>query len=288
MIRDRCKESPCIRTLVWIVLVIFYCSYSIGKVVVEFKSDTSHDHLVLDVEFANMDSLGNQELALIENGFTGSLEYAVSISQIVNDSRIVSWRGQVLPSLTYKILVGNIDGDEQDEVIVYRVSDSLFDSISPDTVRLIQFENDKCQETLYTSIEGKYGALIDVNNDGRSEVILIEDIGPPLFDDAREPSGIRLYSFDGDEFILLGELDLEHTIRCFTVGDVDADGKPEIATQETSNDGEILHQISIYDVSSTGEITHQFSKNRVLTFSLFPTRLREMRVFTDDTSNTYV
>ena len=278
-----------IHTFLGIVFVLTCGLSSVGEVVVDFHPDSSvvsvRKHQVLDYEFANMDSRSKQQLVMIENGFAGQLQYAVTISQILNETREVLWRGQDLPTLAYNMLVGNIDDDEQDEVVLYQME---HDEINPHTARVIEFESNRYQETLYSSLAGSYGALIDMDNDSKYEVVVTVRVGPVLFDDALEPSGIRLYSFDDGQFNLIGKLDLEHTVRCLTVGDVDADGIPEIVTQEASNDGEILHQISVYDVFRTGEITHQFSKNRVLTFSTFPTRVREMRVFTGSDSNTYI
>lgn len=265
------------------------CLSSFGEVVVDFESNASvvpvHRHQVFDVEFANMDSRGNQELVMIENGFAGQLQFAVTISEIVNEARKVLWRGQDLPTLSFKMLTGNVDDDREDEIILYQMEQN---EINPHKARVIEFAAEKYQETLYSSFAGSYGALIDVDNDGKYEIVVTERVGPPLYDDALEPSGIRLYTFDDNQFKLFGKLDLEHTIRCLTVGDVDADGNPEIVTQEASNDGEIIHQISVYDVASSGDITHQFSKNEVLSFSIFPTRVREMRVFTGSDSNTYI
>ena len=273
----------------WIVVVLVYSTSSIGKEVVDFRSATAKKHLVFDAEFANLDSSGPQELVLIENGFADSSRYAVSISQIVNNSRDVVWHGQELPTGgTYKILVGNLDSDEHEEVLIHRAEDDLFDAISPDTVRLINFESGEYRETRYTAISGRYGALIDVNNDSKSEIVMVTEVGPPFSDEGLDPSRIRVYSFEDYQFDVIGNLDLEHTIRCLAIGDVDSDGVPEIVTQEASHDGKILHQISVYDVSSSGEITHQFSKNRVLTFSTYPTRVREMRVFTHSDSHSYI
>ena len=288
MLLKRHKLTNPIRLFVWVVIVIVYTTSSTGEEVVDFRSITAKKHLVSDVEFANLDSIGNRELVLIENGYAGNLEYAVSISEVTSDSRRVLWRGQELPTLSYKILVGNLDSDEQEEVLIHRAKHSLFDEDSPDTVRLINFESGEYRETLYTSISGKYGALIDVNNDSKSEIVMISTFGTPESESGLDPSRIRIYSFDEDQFDVIGELDLEQTNRCLAVGDVDRDGKSEIVTQEASNDGKILHQISVYDVSSAGEITHQFSKNKVLTFSRFPTRVREMRVFTHSDSNAYI
>ena len=154
---------------------------------------------------------------------------------------------------------------------------------------MIDFENDQFQETLYTSLAGEYGALIDIDNDQKSEVVLIVDADPDFgVDEARSPSRIRIYSFDDKQFNQLAEFDAKDIIQCIATGDVDGDGRPEIVTQETSNDGMIRHQISVYDVASDGEISHLYSKNKVLTFSRFSTRLRDMEIFTDSSSNTYV
>lgn len=288
MFLKRISMTVHIRIFVWIVVVLVYSTSSIGKEVVDFRSATAKKHLVFDEEFANLDSRGSEELVLIENGFADSSRYAVSISQIVKNSRDIIWRGQEIPILSYKILVGNLDSDEHEEVLIHRAENDLIDDRSPDTVRLINFESGEYQETLYTSISGEYGALIDVNNDGKSEIVMVTTVVTPSRVRRLDPSKIRVYSFDDDRFDVIGSLELEHTIRCLTVGDVDGDGNSEIVTQEASHDGKIHHQISVYDVSSGGSITHQFSKNRVLTFSPFPTRVREMRVFTHSDSHSYI
>lgn len=255
----------------------------------DFKSDSHKNHLVFDAEFANLDAEGNHELVLIENGYNGSLHVAVSIGQISEESRVNLWRGQRLADLSYKVLVGNIDSDERDEVIVHRRESRLDDTISPDTLRVIEFEDDQYQERLYTSPAGQYGALIDIGDDGKSELVLIEDAIPDFgVDEARSPSRIRIYSFDNHLFNQLAELDVENTIQCIATGDVDGDGQPEIVAQEKSNDAKIRHQVSVYSVAKNGEISHLFSKNKVLTSLRFSTRVREMRVFTDGFSNTYV
>ena len=64
------------------------------------------------------------ELVLIENGYSDSLHVAVSIGHISKNSRTVLWRGQRLAHASYKILVGNIDSDEQDELIVHRAENA--------------------------------------------------------------------------------------------------------------------------------------------------------------------
>ena len=255
----------------------------------DFTSESDDDHLVFRAEFANLDGDEDHELVLIENGFSGSVHVSVSISQISESSRKVLWRGQRLAGMRHMIQIGNIDNDRQDEVIVHRAESALFDQDRPGPLRVIEFENDQFQETLYTSLAGEYGALIDIDNDQKSEVVLIEDAIPDFgVDEARSPSRIRIYSFDDKQFNQLAEFDAENIIQCIATGDVDGDGQPEIVAQEKSNDAKIRHQISVYSVANDGEISHLFSKNKVLTSLGFSSRMREMRVFTDGFSNTYV
>lgn len=169
-----------LRTWIWIAVVSSCCVQGVTEIVVDFKSDSHKKHLVFDAEFANLVAEGNHELVLIENGDYGLLNVTVSIVQVSEESRTILWRGQSLAVLSYKVLVGNIDSDEQDEVIVHRAAHELFDLESPDTVRVIEFENDQFQETLYTTLAGEYGALIDIDNDQKSEVVLIVDAIPDL------------------------------------------------------------------------------------------------------------
>ena len=75
------KLTNPIRLFVWVVIIIVYSTSTTGKEVVDFRSVTAKKHSVSDVEFANLDSLGNREFVLIENGYAGNLEYAVSISE---------------------------------------------------------------------------------------------------------------------------------------------------------------------------------------------------------------
>lgn len=289
MIPENRDESTFLRAWTGIALLSVCGFQGDAETVVDFKSDSHENHLVFDIEFANLDGEGNHELVLIENGYNGSLHVAVSISHVSEDSRKVLWRGKRLVDAVYKILVGNIDNDRQDEVIVHRSEDAMYDLDSPATLRVIQFENDQFQEVLYTTLAGEYGALIDIDNDQKSEVVLITDAIPDFGGhETRVPSRIRLYSFDDDQFNQIAEFDVENTIQCIATGDVDGVGHPEIVAQEASNDGKIRHQISVYDVASDGEISHLYSKNKVLTLSRFSTRLRDMHVFTDSSSNTFV
>ena len=281
LVQVKRQIASSLRTSIWIAVVSICCVQGVTEVVVDFKSYSHQKHLVFDAEFANLDAEGNHELVLIENGYNGSLHVAVSISQISEESRVNLWRGQRLAGLSYKVLVGNIDSDERDEVIVHRPESRLDDTISPDTLRVIEFEDDQYRERLYTSPAGQYGALIDIDDDGKSELVLIEDAIPDFgVDEARSPSRIRIYSFDDKQFNLLAEFDAENTIQCVATGDVDGDGQPEIVAQEKSNDAKIRHQISVYSVAKDGEISHQFSKEQSPNvFEIFLSRERDANLY---------
>ena len=280
------------RVLLYPVLVLV-CSCS---VLCKEEIDLRHDayekderHLVFQYAFADMDGLGDHELVLIETSPKSFYDSIITINQIQEDSRRRILSELPIQTLQFKLLVGDIDGDGKDEVLLHR-SAYLWDVESGETARVIEFENGQYQETRTRSLNGERGALVDFNNDGKQEILIVAFTEFPEKVEMLYPTEMRLYTYDHSEFKLLTKYDMgDTTIQCIAIGDADSDGEAEIVTQEATYDGELVHQISVYDVDNSGEITHLFSKNRALTFSGgHPTRARAMRVFTDDDSNTYV
>ncbi|MCY3540448.1 MAG: VCBS repeat-containing protein [Gammaproteobacteria bacterium] len=240
-------------------------------------------------KFADMDGSDERELVLIETGSKDSFAYTVSINRIQeNDQRQILYVTE-RQSSNFKLLIGDIDGDKKDEVILHRTADSLEEQTS-ETVRVIEFDDQKFKEWGTSSMNGERGAVLDIDDDGKQEILMVAFTNTFIEEsEGLDDTEMRIYSLQGNKFNLLNSFDTSgRSIRCVTTGDVDWDGKMEIVTQEASRDGEILHQISIYDVDNTGTITHSYSKNEALTFSLFPTRARAMRTFVDRDSNSYI
>ncbi len=238
--------------------------------------------------FADMGGDEERELVLVETGSKDSFDYIVSINRIQeNDRREILYLTET-HTLDFKLLAGDIDGDKKDEVILHRTADP-WDESKSDTTRVIELEGQKFKEWGTRSMNGERSAILDVDNDGKHEIVMVAFSEFLPESEGLNPTEIRIYSLQDNKFNLLNSFDTKgRSIRCVTTGDVDWDGKAEIVTQEASRDGEILHQISIYDVDSSGKITLSYSKNNALTFSLFPTRARAMRTFVDHDSNVYI
>lgn len=281
-----------IRNLVSITLLLVCVGNAVCKKEVDLRHETNFNlkdrHIVFSYAFADMDGDEERELVLIETGSKDSFDYIVSINRIhENDRREILYLTET-HTLDIKLLVGDIDEDKKDEVILHRTADP-WDESKSDTTRVIELEGQKFKEWGTRSMNGERGAVLDIDNDGKLEIVIVAFSEFLPESEGLNPTEMRIYSLQGNKFNLLNSFDTTgRSIRCVTTGDVDWDGKEEIVTQEASRDGEILHQISIYDVDNSGKITLSYSKNKALTFSLFPTRARAMRTFVDHDSNVYI
>ncbi|MCY4142654.1 MAG: hypothetical protein OXG08_03060 [Gammaproteobacteria bacterium] len=254
----------------------------------ESNLDSKARHRVFSYEFADIDGTGSQKLVLIETGSQSFYDWVVTINEIQENSRRKILYEKLLHTLDFKLLVGDIDGDKEDEVILHRTADEWEDQ-SEETALVIYYENQQFKELATRSMDGERSAILDIDNDGRHELLIVAFTEILPHGEGIHPTEMRIYSYSSNGFDLLSTYDTtDKSIQCLTIGDVDSDGIEEIVTQEATPDGETLHQISVYDVDKSGTIRHSYSKNNALSFSAHPIRARAMRTFVGHDSNSYI
>lgn len=252
------KPVCLIRNIVSITFLGVCVGNAVCKKEVDLRHETNFDskdrHIVFSYAFADMNGDEERELVLVETGPKDSFDYIVSINQIQEDDRREILYLTETHTLDIKLLVGDIDGDKNDEVILHRTTDP-WDESKSDTTRVIELEGQKFKDWGTRSMNGERGAVLDVDNDGKHEIFIVAFSKFLPESEGLNPTEMHIYSLQGNKFSLLNSFDTTgRSIRCVTTGDVDWDGKAEIVTQEASRDGEILHQISIYDVDNSGKI----------------------------------
>ena len=201
--------------------------------------ENNERHVVFKHAFLNMDELGEQELVLIESGIERF--QILTINQVQENSQCRILSESLLQNVGFKLLVGDIDGDAKDKMVLHRTANS-WDEEHEETAWAIEFESGRYHETRIESLVAERGVLIDFDNDGKQEILIgvFTEIIP--MGEGLHPTEMRLYSYDQNEFQLLTTYSTgDTTIQSVPIGDVDSDRRYEIVTQEVTHDGERVH-----------------------------------------------
>lgn len=222
--------------------------------------------------FSDVDGDGEEELSTVEKTESYPKENIATVSRWLGDGRrVVEWRTGPLRSRS-RLLVGNVDDDPQDEIVLfgegYRAQSGEPTLVVADWVR-----------TTYEVIpsgafSGRVGALVDVDGDGINEIALAK-----IRENMRESEGtdqvtLVVCRVSEDRFELVFERDLAFGVFALVGGDVDGDGRDEIVSVEESFGGGVKGQVSIYRVDADDGVQLGFRKNRAVNSVGF------MRMFT--------
>lgn len=205
---------------------------------------------------------GERELILIEHPYTYPMMPNLTISRIIDaDKRELIWETEKLWNF-HRLIVGDLDSDGTDEVIVYGSRPSNYTE-EEKTLRIIDWNGSSFEQHDFIQ-SGNLGLIADVNNDGKNELVLGNSIVSKGEGEGEgtEPMDISIYSWTGKVFNLIETLSIPYGARRIAAGDINNDGITEIITQETPNDVTIKSQVSIYQYNSKNKkIERIFSKS---------------------------
>ena len=159
------------------------------------------------------------------------------------------------------ILVGNIDSDPLDEVIVFGGHSMAYGA--RDTLIVIDWEKGEYIVRRNNEITSDVAGLIDVNLDGINEVVFA-DMGHDNQNNKEEQifrTNLVLYTLDG-AIKRLADLPLDIGIHALIVDDFNDDGFEEVLSHEYSDDRSVRARLSIYSIGKNYEMKRISSINR--------------------------
>lgn len=222
--------------------------------------------------FSDVDGDGEEEFITVEKTESYPKENIATVSRWLGDGRrVVEWQTDPLRG-RHRLLVGNVDDDPQDEIVLfgegYRAQSGEPTLIVADWVRTTY-------EVLPSiALAGRVGALVDVDGDGIHEIALAKIREKIRESEGTDPVTLIICGASGDGFELIFERELAFGVVALVGGDVDGDGRDEIVSVEESFGGGVKGQLSIYRVDADDGVQLDFRKNRAVNSVGF------MRVFT--------
>lgn len=184
----------------------------------------------------------------------------VTISRwLSSEKRVTEWRSSnVDPNRA--ILIGNVDEDELDELILF---DEDFGAKSQShSFLIVNWQDGQFRASRTNQISGAVAALIDFENDGIEEIVIakrrIEARDRNL--DGLFPSDLLIYSLV-EPYQLVDRIELDSHVEALTVGDITGDGFREVLTVESSNDGRIKGRLSVYTANRDEGFERVFTEN---------------------------
>ena len=151
------------------------------------------------------------------------------------DGRIIEWQGEY-SKIVRSILVGNIDDDPLDELIIFGQKSDNFSGPSP---KIVEWNGYSYETTLLTDqASGRLGVLIDIEQDGISEIALttLEKPKPFADTDGQEPVTLNIIRIKNTQPQMVFSLRLPNGVRAIAQGDVNGDGSPQIIIYQSSTD----------------------------------------------------
>ncbi|MCE2423972.1 MAG: VCBS repeat-containing protein [Pseudomonadales bacterium] len=208
--------------------------------------------------FAQMDDDTHEEFVTVETTAGFPRETVATISTWANGTRKIEWQGE--PSiLVSSMLVGNIDDDDLDELVLF----GEWNYTGKNTLNVIQWNGSSYRTTGSDRLSARLGALGDVDADGREEFVFVHVPNPAAEAEGTEPAMLQVAEYRDGRFERTHDYDVGHGVMAIAVGDLDGDGRAEIATSEEANRG-VRGQIAIYTVDPDLGIRRLFARDGFL------------------------
>ena len=207
------------------------------------------------VAFAQMDEDGREEFVTVERTAGFPSQTVATISTWRNGMREIEWQSERLSGVR-SIVVGNVDDDPMKELVLFGERNYA----GKDTLNVIQWDGSSYRTTGSDHLSARLGALGDVDADGREEFVLVQVPDPVAEAEGTEPAMLQVAKYRGDAFERTLNRDLGLGVMAIAVGDLDGDGRAEIATCEESARG-VRGQIAIYTVDPDLGIRRLFARN---------------------------
>ena len=185
--------------------------------------------------FSDIDGDGHEELIGIDRHSPDDLQSRVSISRLIDGDRKIEWTGEYSTN-TRSVLLGNIDDDPLDELIVFGQKTV---NQSGDTFKVIEWNGLSYQTTLSTkNFSARLGVMIDIEGDGVHEIAITTLKTPyPFADtDGHEPVTLSILKFTDAHPWILTSTEIDSGVRAITTGDIRRDGKTSVLTYQPSVD----------------------------------------------------
>lgn len=222
--------------------------------------------------FSDVDGDGKEEFITVEKTESYPKENIATVSRWLGDGRrVVEWRTDALHS-RHRILVGNVDDDPQDEIVLF--GEGYRAQSGEPTLMVADWGRTTYEVLPSRALSGRVGALVDVDGDGIKEIALARIRENIRESEGTDPATLVICRVSDDGFELMFERDLAFGIMALVGGDVDGDGRDEIVSIEKSFGGGVEGQLSIYRVGADDGLQLAFRENRAVNSVGF------MRVFT--------
>ena len=223
--------------------------------------------------FSDIDGDGEQEFITMEDTESYPKERIATVSRwLPGTARNIEWMTAPLHRI-YRMLVGNIDEDPLDEVVLF--GEGTFRSPGETTLHVVDWHAGAYRVFESAHLSGRAGALLDVDGDGVKEIVLAKIREKIREAEGTDPVTLMIVDFDGG-FETTFERALPHGVLALGGGDLDGDGRDEIVTEEASFDGDVRGQLSIYHVDPQLGVERRFRRNGYLEHINF------LRVFRTD------
>ena len=208
--------------------------------------------------FAQMDDDAREEFVAVERTAGYPRETVATISTWSNGTREIKWQGE--PSIRVSsMVVGNVDDDPMAELVLF----GEWNHAGRDTLKVVQWDGSSYRTTGSDRLSARLGALGDVDADGREEFVFVHVPRPAAEAEGEEPATLVVSRYRDGGFERIRDYDVSHGVMAIAVGDLDGDGRAEIATSEKGNHG-VRGQVAIYTVDPDLGIRRLFARNGFL------------------------
>ena len=226
-------------------------------------SSTSTLYSKGSIFFGNLDDSGDELMVSFEYTETYPKSREVTISRwLPSGERLIEWRSS-RSDPNQSILIGNVDEDELDEVIVFE--EDFPESLGTTPFLILNWEDGQFDVTRITSIGGLAAALIDFELDGIDEIVIARRTieGKSRYWDGSPPMELSIYSLV-EPYERLQRIELDHYVSSLTVGDLTGNGYEEVITHEFSHDGSVHGRLAVYAANRDNGFQRIFAENRFL------------------------